>query len=396
METDNLPAPNPTSLVDRWDAALDQAFPDGGSTPAPVAPEETPEGEEKPKPVKAPTLDDFINLEDAPEAGEEEEVEEDEIEEEVEEEEPSDDDVPDDVTKQGEKAVETWKTLKTEKKVLSQQVKALKAELDTVKKAPAAPSAELEVLQKRLAEQERIISAVQVSESEEYRQAVKAPLIAIEEKARTLTQDADHEELIIAALADLNPKTRRQKIAEVTEGMSDFDKNDFYSLVREIDGVFAKQQELYARSDEARKELDAKKLAEQGRETQQQKEARIGATEKVWGNIVKKMPWMLDDTGSVKPEFAKIKEDIGEGLTPSSPIGTQVFASMAAHLVPKMAAEISSRDAEIATLKKSVAALRGAAPRKGGSNTPAPTPVKSNGNSFLEALDKGFESGKVK
>lgn len=391
METDNPPAPKTPGLVDRWDAAFGEAFPEEGTPSTPPVVEEVPEEETDPKPPKDITLDDFTNLEDEPDT----EVEEDE--EEVEDDDPTDDEeVPDEVTKQGEKAVETWKTLKTEKKTLNQKVKALEAELAEAKKTPAKLPADIEAMQKRLAEQERIIAATQVQESEEYHKAVRAPLIAIEEKARTLTSDPDQEELIIEALADLNPRTRRQKIAEVTEGMSDFDKNDFYSLVREIDSVFAKKQEIFERSVEARKELDAKKLAERGRETQEQKEARVAATEKVWGNVVKRMPWMLDDSGAVKPEFAKIKENIGEGLTPSSPIGTQVFASMAAHLVPTMAKEISARDAEIATLKKSVAALKGAAPRKGGGGNPTPTPTKTNGNSFIERFDAAFADGKVK
>lgn len=395
METNQPPAPTP-GLVDRWDAAFENAFPEEGATPAPPVVDEAPEAEVKPKPVKAPTLDDFTSLEDAPEeeeTPEEEEVEE--TEEEVEDPE-GDDEVPEEVTKQGEKAVETWKTLKTEKKTLNQKVKTLEAELAAAKKAPATPTAELEALQKKLADQERVIAAVNVKESEEYRNAVVAPLTSIEAKARNLTTDEDHENLIIEALGEPDPKVRIRKISEAAEGMSDFAKNEFYSLVRDIDGVFAKQQDIMARSVDAKKELDAKKLAEQGRETQQQKEARLAATEKVWGNVVKKMPWMLDENGAVKPEFAKIKDNIGDGLTPSSPIGTQVFASMAAHLVPEMAAVISNKDAEIATLKKSVAALKGAVPRKGSGGTPAPTPVKSNGNSFLESLDNAFAEGKVR
>lgn len=396
MDTTPTPAPNPEGLVDRWDAAFDKAFSEEGAEQAPSVDEILQESPEKVTPAKAPTLDDFINLEDTPDT---EEVEEDPLDTEedpIEGLDDDEDDTPEDVIKQGDKAVETWKTLKQEKKTLNQKVKALEAELTAAKKAPATPTAELAVMQKRIAEQERIIAAVQVSESEEYRQAVRSPLIAIEEKARSLTQDEDQEELIIEALADTNPKTRIQKISEAAEGMSDFAKNEFYSLVREIDGVFAKKQEIFSRSVEARKELDIKKLAEQGRETQQQREARIAATDKVWGNVVQRMPWMLDDNGSVKPEFAKIKEGIGDDLTSNSPIGTQVFASMAAHLVPTMAKEISSRDAEIATLKKSVAALKGASPRKGGGGNPTSTPSASNGKSFMERLDNAFADGTVK
>ena len=395
MKTDELPAPESTSsLVDRWDTAFENAFPTEGAPVATPPIEEAPAEEgKKTKPTKAPTLDDFINLEETSE------VEEEEIEEEIEEEEeeiPDDDEVPDEVAKQGDKAVETWKTLKTDKKTLSQKVKALEAELANAKKAPATPTKELAEMQKRLAEQEQVISAISVKESKEYHEAVVAPLTSIETKARSLTTDEEHEELIIEALGETDPKVRIRKISEASEGMSDFAKNEFYALVRNIDKVFAKQQDILARSVEARKELDAKKLAEQGRETQQQKDARLAATEKVWGNVVKKMPWMLDETGEVKPEYVKIKDGIGDGLSANSPVGTMVFASFAAHLVPEMAAVISTKDSEIATLKKSIAALKGAAPRKGGGGTPAPTPSKSNGNSFMDRLDNAFAEGKIK
>jgi hypothetical protein len=233
-------------------------------------------------------------------------------------------------------------------------------------------------------------------ESDEYRAAVKEPLISIENQARSLALgDAEQEALIIEALSETNESVRLRKVVEVSEGMPDLTKHKLYGLIDKIDAVMAKKEEIHARSLEAKAELDKKKLAERGRETQQEKEARLAASEKVWGNVVKKMPWMVDEDGKVLPEYAEVKTLAADGITAESPIGTQVFAAVAVQLVPKLTNEISSRDAEIKKLRASIKALTGAAPRKGNGSTPKPAPVSNDGKSFASRIDEAFASGKV-
>lgn len=308
----------------------------------PEAKEETPE--ETPE---VPTLDDLAAL-DETESGKD------------------GDEAPEEVKAQGEKAVVRWGELKKAEKErdrLKAENEELRVKLesgDTVK-----VSKELEELRTKLSEREKVIAAYDVTQSDEYQRYVVEPMNKLEERARNLTEDPEIEEGIISALAEVNPKRRVTRLAEVTDGMSEFQKFELYRIVGEMDNLFAKREEVIQNAYKAKEEIDRSRLAEHHKETEEQKQARLAASDTVWKNIVKKLPFLTDEEGNLRKEFEEVKVNGRGGITEEMSLGTQAFAGYAAHLVPKMAAVLTAKDSRIKELESSIAALQGAAPSMG-------------------------------
>lgn len=320
--------------------------PKAEKTPDPASEaKEEPEKEEAPA---VPTLDDLTALEES-EAGSTE-----------------GDEAPEEVKAQGEKAVVRWGELKKAEKErdrLKAENEELRVKLDSGDTAKV--SKELEELRTKLAEREKVIAAYDVTQSDEYQRYVVEPMNKLEERARNLTEDAEIEEGIISALAEVNPKRRLTRLAEITDGMSEFQKFELYRIVGEMDNLFAKREEVIQNAYKAKEEIDRSRMAERQKETEEQKQARLSASDTVWKNLVKKLPFLTDEEGNLRKEFEEVKVNGRGGITEEMSLGTQAFAGYAAHLVPKMTEVIATKDKRIKELESSIAALQGAAPSMG-------------------------------
>ena len=370
----------------------------GKETPAKATPSKSEEVEEVEEIVE-PSLDDLTKLEEEePEkkkASKEEATEDDDDEEEV----------PEEVKKQGAKSEARWKELRAaEKENLS-----LKAEIKTLREsAPEVSSERVKELEAKLAEQDKIIAAVSVTNSEQYQQEVRAPMARVEKEVKAISDgDSELENEIFEALAETNLSARAKKLSEITDDMPDFLKHKLYGLVSRADEIFEKDAEFRKNAAEMKKDLDRKGLAEKGARSKEDQQALEAAADTVWKNITTKIPGIVGEDGEVLPEFAEVfKKGRGANLAVAA-LGTQAFAAFATHLVPalvkKHAAERAGYTKRIGELEKSVARLTGSGPGKGkgvGVSGKDSTPGKSDkdykpGSTFLESVDERFASGDI-
>lgn len=337
-----------------------------------VAPEEPVEVEaEKPaeteKPVKTATVDDFTG--DAEDPIEETGADKDG-------DETDDNDAPPEDVK-GEKATTRWGELRKKEKDYDRVARENEELKKQVAKVSAdSASKEVEELRKAIAEKERIISTVSVTDSDEYYNAVTKPLIRLEEEARTLVSDKEDEDNIVSALAETNPKLRNEKLSEISEGLSHLQTLKLLRIADGIDEVFLKDQELRQNAHRAKEEIDRNKFVERNQETEKEKAARSAAADTVWKNIAAKFTFLVDEDGEVKPEYKDIHDKGRAGNIAEMPLAKQVFAGYAVELVPKLSAENEQKDSRIASLEATIKAMKGSSPSVGNGTTT--TTVNSN------------------
>lgn len=348
------------------DAPADEA-PETPAAPAKPGAEEPPVKAEKPeskepKVVKTPSVDDFTSIEESEEISDEEE------EETVEDDADGDDEVPESVEKQGEKAVETWKNLKKETREAKTTAKELAAKVKDLERqlqgaATGETAKELEALRNRVAEQERIIAATSVVESEEYRTAVTEPARRIEHEVRDIVEDPEQVERIFDAMNKPTTKERIAALTSATEDMPELARQHVYNLSNQYLDVLAKDAEIREKAVAAKAEIDRNALARQNQETEQEKQARLAASDKVWNNTVKKMAFAVGDDGELLPEFAGVREKGRDVSITEATLGTQAFAPYAVQLVPVLVAKLNEAVTKQKELSAQVDRLTGATPK---------------------------------
>jgi hypothetical protein len=316
-------------------------------------------GEAKPDsaPVKESTVDDFLGEDsDEPEVA------------------PDDEDIPDDVKNQGEKAIAKWGDLKKTTKEQAKELERVTRELAELKananSKPAQDSpAEVEELRKALEDRERVIAAVSVVDSIEYKETVSAPAIRLENRARSLTQDDDLAESMVDAVFEADPKSRHTKLADVCDGLPDYTRTQLMRIADDVEIVMERRDELFANAQVAKQEIERNRLAQKGEESAKEKAARIEASNTVWKNIVKKLPFVANEDGEVLPEYKDVREKGLGGITDETSLGARAFAAYAVHLVPKMDTIINQQKSRISELESSIKAMKGAAPDMGNSGS---------------------------
>lgn len=317
------------------------------------------EAKEGEKPAEAASLEDLTKLDDDDgEAKADPKKDED----------ADDDDIPEEVRKQGGKAAAKWGDLKKQ----ARDAERLSSENETLRQrvteleGKKGGSDEVENLRKALAEKEKVIAAMDVTRSDEYRQAVLEPMATLEDRARALVADAEDEDRLIEALAESNPKIRASKLSEIAENLPDYQRRKLYRIEEDLDALLEKRSGLLRHSTQAKEELDRNRMAERQVQTEQEKAALSDAAEAVWKNITKKLPWLSGEDGKVLAEFAEVEAKGRAGLAPDAPLGTRAFAAYAVELVPKMDAIIRKGQARISELESAVKALKGSSPQMGG------------------------------
>ena len=329
------------------------------------------------KPVKVATVDDFTG--DAEDPIEDAEPDKDAA---------DDNDAPPEDVK-GEKATTRWGELRKKEKDydrVARENEELKKQVAKV--STESSSKEVEELRKAIAEKERIISTVSVTDSDEYYNAVTEPLIRLEEEARTLVSDKEDEDNIVAALAETNPKLRNEKLSQISEGLSQLQTIKLLRIADGIDAVFLKDQELRKNAHLAKEEIDRNKLVVRGQETEKEKAARSAAADTVWKNIAAKFPFLVDENGEVKADYKDVHDKGRAGNMADMPLARQVFAGYAVELVPKLSAENEKKDSRIASLEATIKAMKGSSPSIGnGTTTTTVDPNKPLSAHIMELMN---------
>jgi hypothetical protein len=403
MENNDAPAPK-VGLLDRLNQIFDEApAPEPADATPPVVPEPTDEqtpaapADKKEAPKKADETGEVS--EDAPEISTEAFLELDEdalvlIE---------DDEIPEFVKSQGEEGIKTWKGLKDAKRAAEKEAAELKAEVAKLK-GEGDPQEreqvvkEMEQLRKRVAEQEKVIAATRVEESEDYQKAVREPIGAIESEITKLVGTPEIIKEIFDTMLDTDTKRRAEGLSEAVDGLTDYARYRIYELVREYDNVLAKEQEIRRNAVQVKAELDMQALERNAQETEQQKARREAALGKVWENALKTLPFMADEeTGEVLPEYVDVLGKAKGVDIARAGLATQAFAPIAIHLVPKLAGMLKQRDSEVAGLKNQIERLTGSRPHtRNPTNTPKAEVQKPLGRGGLvDEINARFEAAGI-
>jgi hypothetical protein len=263
----------------------------------------------------------------------------------------------------GEEAVSTWKGLKQAEKAARAEAETLKAQVEDLKSATSeATTQELEALRTRVIEQEKALLASRIEESDEYRTAVTRPLQQIEKDIMGLVGDDEVANAVFDGMLTGDARARAEKISDAVSDLSPMAQNHIYALIKDYDKVIAHRETIRQKASEAKAEIERATLEKQSVETAEQKKIREAATNKIWENITKTLPFMVDEEGAILPEYQQVLAKAKQGDITRAAFATQAFAPIAIHLVPQLAEMLKKKDGEIASLAKQVSRLTGASP----------------------------------
>lgn len=295
-----------------------------------------------------------------------------------------DDEIPAFVKSEGEQAITTWKGLKQAEKAARTEAAELKAKLEALQSAtPEETTKELETLRARVAEQENALLAVKVEESQEYRTTVTEPLQQIEQEILALTVTPEVAKSVFDGMMTADLRARAEMISDALADLPPMAQTHIYALVKDYDKIMAHREVIRQKAAEAKAEIERSSLEKQTVETAEQKRLREAATTKIWENLTKTLPFMLNDDGEVLPEYATALAKAKEGDITRAGLATQAFAPIAIHLVPQLAEMLKKKEGEIAKLNKQVNLLTGSSPSS------APKKDTSAGDPAPKQLPKG-------
>jgi hypothetical protein len=287
------------------------------------------------------------------------------------------------------------RTAKAEAKALRAKVAELEAKLSEAPQAPAGDSASADLitqLQEQVSAKERELSAYRVESTELYAQQVRAPLAKLAAEAEQIGGEA-----LLSALSVTDPRERSRAISEAVEDLPELDRLTAYNLVRELDQVFERQRQLRANSQEAMQELERHRAAEQAAQRAKQTAEMKKAGEEAWTTFTKKLPFLRDEKGLVKPEFSSVRDEgLATDLLEKPPL-VRAYSVYAGLLLPKVLDQLRGAQSQINNLQEVIATFEkstpGGASGPGGSEAPA-TPDDSG--EFGDFLDRQFSTGSVK
>jgi len=276
-----------------------------------------------------------------------------------------------------------WNELRekaTELDKLKPEVDTLRQQLQELKEKPSIP----EAVQKEIDELRQLRFAVELEQTPEWNQAVKAPSAEVLNQFQQIADyyQVDYKELVAAA-DDTNPLRRGKSIREFLS------KNEVEEVSPEVialatnaaeklHGIYSKMSDLRSKSSEAFQSLEARRSME-SQQQQLQREQKFSASHKeVVGVLEQRLPDLFKN-----PELARAVREARPAEEPQE----QAFQVAAAVLLAPMATELKNARAEIAKLNKQIAARSASVP---GLGTSPSGETKSSGISLDEAIRLQF------
>ena len=286
------------------------------------------------------------------------------------------------------------KTAKAEAKALKERLQALESELASKPSAaPEAATSEMLVrLQEQLAAKERELAAYRVESTDAYTQHVRVPLARLAQEA-----EAIGGEDLLKALSVADPRERSRAISEAVEELPELDRLTAYNLVRELDQVFAQQKQLRENADAALLEIEQARAAAEAQHRAQYAAETRKAGEEAWETFAKKLPFLRDETGAVKPEFSAIRDEgLRTDLIEKTPL-VRSYSVFAGLLLPKVLEQLRGAQGQIANLQEVLSAFEKSTPggAKGPGGLDSAAPEEAPGD-FGDFLDSAFATGTVK
>jgi hypothetical protein len=250
------------------------------------------------------------------------------------------------------------------------------AELEKVlEEAGSKPPEDYEALKTKVAEYEKELSVTRVEATEQYKQAVVAPLNNVLTAAYSLADKYGVEEATLqAALAETNIDKQSEMLQDLASSFSERDRLGLYRMADDVALLLKRKEEIKANAQSAYSTLSEQQKKEAT-------EARTKALSSVYSTLSEKIPLLQN-----KDIASKVKSIADSTDILSSKPDVQAYATYAGALLPHLVKEYQSQSSKIAELEKTIASFRKTVPKAGGGKQTATKNLNSDVG-FLEALE---------
>jgi len=279
-----------------------------------------------------------------------------------------------------------WNELRekaTELDKIKPELDTLRQQLQELKEKPSIP----DEVQREIEELRQLRFAVELEQTPEWNQAVKAPSQEVLNQFQQIAEfyNVDYKELVAAA-DDTNPLRRGKSIREFLEKSETNEVTaDVVAIAtnaaEKLHGIYAKMAELRGKSSEAYASLEAKRSMESEQQKLQHEQKYSASHKEVVGVLEARLPDFFKN-----PELAKAIREARPATEPQE----QAFQVAASVLIAPMASELKQARAEIAKLQKQVAARSAATP---GLGTSPSQETKAPSYSLEDAIRADFGGG---
>jgi hypothetical protein len=281
-----------------------------------------------------------------------------------------------------------FKELRAELKETKKKVSELVAPNEVAAKDAALKEkeAEIESLRKTVDELSSVSPRLRMEASEAYKTAVLAPVVKIFEQVDEMAASYEIEpENLKNILKAPDRKSQNELIAEHLRHFSELDRQDFYGMIREFNGLRDKRAEMLSKAGEEVEKLDAARQKEQEQAIEEHKKVVQELQSGLWSKYKDKIPGLLDDKGDETEDFKKLYAEAKRIDFSKARGKDQAFAAFAGTLFPFVAKQLVAANRKIAELegglKKSVNGKPAASQSVTSDSSSTPS-----ANSFMDGL----------
>jgi len=302
------------------------------------------------------------------------------------------------VKKMSMKSAEAFNKIKAN---ANQKIADLKAKLQEVEAKAQTPvndskieelNAAIKAKEEALSEATRKLAFHDVTETPEYVDAVTKPTQIIRSKIAELAQAYEIQESdFIKAITEKNPKTQRELLREISQGMDDFDKPALYDITKDFANIVATESMLRENAVKAWEEVKTKRQQEQETQKIQLTQEQQKIRGEVWNKLSEKIPMIKElEPDKLKAQFDSTDFD---SMKPTDKIGALAAAVSFVPLVRKFMDQVASKDAKIKELETAMKKYVKSSPGAGSGTSTQVAPSSDDGIGFLEAIERRINGG---
>lgn len=288
---------------------------------------------------------------------------------------------------------DVYKDLRAQLKEAKQKLESGKIPEDVEKQLEEykARAEEADALKERLEEVSSVSAKVRMEASDAYQKEVLRPAQEILLSTKELSESYGIDQgSLNAVITESDRKIRNQLIETHLQDFSEMDRQDVYSMIRKYGDITAKQNSMLEKAEE---ELESRKLAQdesQSKEkAERQKQFRTIA-DSIWSKYEDKIPGLLDDTGNLDPEFAKLKK---KALTvdPSRySARDEAYTAYTGTIFPALVKRLIKLERQLQTYEADDEKATRSRPKSTPATTNIKNAIKDDDDGILARLNKAF------
>jgi hypothetical protein len=232
---------------------------------------------------------------------------------------------------------------------------------------------------------EKELAAHRIEATPEYSKVVLEPLRVIQDSTeRLIAKYKLDRDRVIDAMAEADPAAQTDLVADVAAGMNELDRMRFYQMVDDFSQVLMKREQLRTNAEAAWREIEASRAAQSEQFRKQTEHQWKDNAEKIWDKLKSKIPGFES-----LPKIDEVRATVFDPANAQQAIDMQVYSLAAAHLVPRLAKTLESRQSRIEELEAALAKYKSATPSAGAGGTTDSSDEDPSAD-FLSSLEKRF------